>query len=248
MVVGLFGLIFFKLGELIISEIKILMRIALVNLEKINNLNFLKKMKKINLKTIFANAWTSMEWVACDTYATISLIVETVAITLIILGTIAIAIAALVGFFTSLVWMIEACEGIPAVFHSATKFVAAIGDLPGATWLPWESIPTAFWAYPLKLQGLIMAFLGATSFVVASYTSEWLNAVMKVICPTPKAIWNSKKLQMVSNLVDQWWNVLITATRKLAVWITLGIGGTALFYLTWHALQGTFRLNPCSNG
>lgn len=167
--------------------------------------------------------------------------VELTANIAIILATIGAAILALIGLFGSIVWVAELCEGIPAILHNATAFIQDIEDLPGATWLPWEFVPTAFWAYPIKLQGVIIIFLGALSFLVLSYAGEWLNAIMKVIYPAPIAFANPK-LQTVSKLVDLWWDMIINALRKLAVWIIVAIGATALLYITWNTLSSSFPM------
>ncbi|MCM1324077.1 MAG: hypothetical protein NC218_07940 [Acetobacter sp.] len=174
--------------------------------------------------------------------ATTQKAVELTAITLIVLATLGIAFIALAGLFASLVWIAELCENIPEILHSATKFVVAIEELPLATLIPWESIPTIFWAFPIKLQGIIMAFLGALSFIVLSYTAEWLNVLLNVILTTPQITFANPKLQIVSKLVEQWWSLIIQSLRKLTTWIVIGIGGSAILYLIWNTLARAYPM------
>lgn len=186
------------------------------------------------MKRFFSNLLASMQ----------KAVAATPAITLTV-ATCAVAMLALTGITFSFIWGYELLSDLPAnIFHSGKAFYSAVvSEKLVAAHLPWEVIPNAFWALSIRMQGVIMVFIGALSLLILSYSLEWLLVVVNIandtaLTPTT----TNPKWQQFYNIAKAWWSVILNTLRKIAVWLVLGIGGTTILYITWNALTKAFPM------
>lgn len=185
-----------------------------------------KKTKKmINLNNLFVKGQHAAQKAAALT---------------LVLTTILVAIAALYGLGFSVTWIAMLLEN-PAALHAPATFNS--NELLASV-LAYQPVETmAFWTLPIKLQGLIIVFLGAACFYIASYAGEWLSIVVKLYPFTltrggniTNGIALRSKWQPLIDTVRIMWNNVISTLRKVALYIMFSMATIAIVYFVWNIL------------
>lgn len=152
-------------------------------------------------------------------------------------ATLLVAFAALYGLGFTVTWAAMFLENT-ATLHAPATFTDHRFFTTILNWQPVETM--AFWTLPVKLQGLIIVFLGATSFYVASYAADWLYALTRTYpfwhVTNTSVIHINKWLQLI-NTARQLWCSVINFLRKIALYIMVTMASTAIVYVVWHILS-----------
>ncbi len=158
-----------------------------------------------------------------------------------VFATLLVAIAALYGLGFTVTWVAMLLEN-PATLHAPATFS---GNNILAGILAWQPAKTmAFWTLPIKLQGLIAVFLGAACFYIASYAGEWLSIVVKIYPFTntrggniTNGIALRSKWQPLLDAVRIMWGNVISALRKVALYVMFSMATIAIVYFVWNILS-----------
>lgn len=142
------------------------------------------------------------------------------------IGTLAVAIAAVTAMVYSVIWAYVLFTE-PSALHNAEAF-----NTIAHTCLP---VNLPLWSLPITVQGILMVFIGTLGFLVASYTGEWLNIVIRTLAPATSH--KLGKLQPFVGAAYAWWTVIIIALRKVALFIMTLVFSIGVVYFVWNTLS-----------
>lgn len=158
-----------------------------------------------------------------------------------VFATLLVAIVAFYVFGFSVTWIAMLLEN-PATLHAPATFNGNNLFTSILAWQPAETM--ALWTLPIKLQGLIIVFLGAAGLYLTSYAGEYLGMLIKMYPFTRSRTGNTNsigitfvnKWQPLINATQLMWNNVISAMRKVTLYIMFTMATITIIHFVWQIL------------